>query len=222
MELDPDDVWAITSRARIYQSVGRYEEALAEYTHAIELNSSSASIIADRGYLNRLAGRYEEALADCASAIELDPENSNAITNRGATYRISGQYEEALVDFDRAIELDPGSGWAHYEKTVALYAAQDPDYDIYFARVVEICTPDSSESDPAISDIGNLFLVHCLMSDWAEAEHYLGTFISNGATRGDVTELLTVMNTLRPIVPSAREHLAPFSCRLENALGEFE
>ena len=53
--------------------MGRYDEALADFTRAIELDPEDAWTIASRGETYRLMGRYDEALADFTRAIELDP-----------------------------------------------------------------------------------------------------------------------------------------------------
>ena len=84
----------------------QYEEALADYTRAIELDEKNAIAIASRGQAYGLINRYEEALADFTRAIELDEKYAGAIALRGATYQLMKRYEEALADFTRAIELD--------------------------------------------------------------------------------------------------------------------
>jgi tetratricopeptide (TPR) repeat protein len=91
--------------------MGRYEQALADFDKAIELDPSYDWAIAHRGETYRQMGRYEEALADFGKAIELDPSYHWAIASRGQTYLQMGRYEQALADLDKAIELDPSSGW---------------------------------------------------------------------------------------------------------------
>ncbi|MFI1308453.1 tetratricopeptide repeat protein [Streptomyces sioyaensis] len=219
--LNPEYAWALASRGEIHHLANRHEEALADYTRAVELNPDSAWTIANRGYTYRVAGRYGEALADLDRAMELDPENSFAMTNRGVVHRVSGRYEEAKADLSRAIELDPENAWVHYETAVVLYAVQDPGSQTHVMRVVELCTPDHSDlSSAAVADVGNLFLAHCVMSDWAKAEQYLAAFVSISPAPGEIAELLTVMNTLEHVVASAEGHLPPFRERLEGALRE--
>jgi tetratricopeptide (TPR) repeat protein len=50
---------AYRERSRIYQKLDRCDEALAEYTRAINLNPKSAWAVASRGETYRLMGRYE-------------------------------------------------------------------------------------------------------------------------------------------------------------------
>jgi len=126
-----------------------------------------------------------------------------------------------MADLSRAIEIDPENAWIHYETAVVLHAVQEPGTHTHVRRVVELCTPDHSElSRAAVADIGNLFLAHCLMSDWARAEQYVAAFMSSSPAPGEIAELLTAMNTLERVVASAEGHLPPFRTRLEGALGE--
>jgi tetratricopeptide (TPR) repeat protein len=54
--------------------MGRYEEALAAFSRAIELDPDTAWLIGGRAAVYQLMGRYEEALADFSRAIDLDPD----------------------------------------------------------------------------------------------------------------------------------------------------
>ena len=67
-----------------YRAMGRYEEALADFTRAIELDPADAWAIASRGQTYRLMGRYDEALADFTRAIELDPGRRRGRSPAGA------------------------------------------------------------------------------------------------------------------------------------------
>ncbi len=51
----------------------RYDQAIADFTRAIELDPSNAVIMAARGETCRLSGRYDQAAVDFARAIVLDP-----------------------------------------------------------------------------------------------------------------------------------------------------
>src|SRR6266542_4275869 len=105
-------VIALEERGENHRLNDRYEEALADFNRAIELNPKRAWPISRRAETYRLMGRHEEALADFNRAVELDPENGWVIASRGETYQSMGRHEEALADFNRAIELDPENGWA--------------------------------------------------------------------------------------------------------------
>jgi tetratricopeptide (TPR) repeat protein len=103
---------ALKERGQDHRLAKHYNEALADYNRAIELDPGNAWVIIGRGVTYQLTERYGEALADYNRAIELDPGNAWAIIGRGVTYQLTERYGEALADYNRGIELDPGSAWA--------------------------------------------------------------------------------------------------------------
>src|SRR5260370_3412553 len=100
----------------------RDEEALADFSRAIELHPGYTSAIASRGQVYQAMQRYEEALADLSRAIELDPGCASAIASRGETYQLMERYEEALADLNRLIELNPVDAPGHRQPRSALPA----------------------------------------------------------------------------------------------------
>jgi tetratricopeptide (TPR) repeat protein len=106
--------------ARRIGKQGRFEEAVADLTRAIELVPQHAGAFRNRGETYRQQGYIEESLADFARAIELDPKNAWILASRGETYRQQGRFEEALADLTRAIELDPNYAWAFGSRDLSL------------------------------------------------------------------------------------------------------
>jgi tetratricopeptide (TPR) repeat protein len=70
-----------------YLANGRYDQALADYDRAIELDATNTWAFLGRGETYRAMQRYDQALADYDRAIELDATNAGAIASRGETYR---------------------------------------------------------------------------------------------------------------------------------------
>ena len=108
-------------------AVGEYEEALAAYDRAIELDPDHAVAHLNRGPALARLERYKEALAACDRAIELDPSHAGAHTNRGVVLARLERYKEALSAFDRAIELDPDNLVHHYNRACGLAMLQRPE-----------------------------------------------------------------------------------------------
>jgi tetratricopeptide (TPR) repeat protein len=134
---------ALRCRARAHRNLGRYDEALADFNRAIELNPDRARVIADRGETYRLAGRFDEALADFNRAIELDPDYTWAIASRGQTYQALRRFDEALADFARAIELDPDRDWVIADRGETYRLAGRFDEALAdFARALELDPDD--------------------------------------------------------------------------------
>ena len=100
---------ALKERGEDHRLAKRYDEAVADYNRAVEIDPYSVLAIVGRGVTYRLMGRYDEALADYNGAIELDPSNSWVIIGRGVTHQLAERYENAFADYNRAVEVDPYS-----------------------------------------------------------------------------------------------------------------
>jgi tetratricopeptide (TPR) repeat protein len=106
IKIHPND-WLLRKRGTAYKNLKCYEEAVADFTHAIELNPESEEVFTSRGDAYQEMERYEEAVADFTRAIELNPESELALISRGVAYFLLEYYEESITDFTRAIELYP-------------------------------------------------------------------------------------------------------------------
>jgi len=73
IDLNPEYAFVIGTRGQTYRLLGRFEEALADLSHAIDLDSEYDWAFAQHGENYRRMGRHEEALADLRCAIELKP-----------------------------------------------------------------------------------------------------------------------------------------------------
>lgn len=149
LELDPGHFKAVYNRAFSYDKVcilalsaldplpccapsllrgpqmGRLEQAVTDYTRAIELEPRNANAYHNRGstsdkvgplfdYSSIFAyppvssqlGRIDDAIADFTRAIELDPSNASSYNSRGLARDRAGVRDEALEDFTKAVELE--------------------------------------------------------------------------------------------------------------------
>ncbi len=62
--------------------MGKYEEAIADATRALELDPNSAFAYQTRAEAYRMLGKYEEAIADATRALEVDPNSAFAYRTR--------------------------------------------------------------------------------------------------------------------------------------------
>ena len=94
-------------------SEGHKQEAVKEYSKAIELDPSFASAYHNRGILYNDLGEYPKSLKDYSKAIELNPTYVSAYYGRGNTYYDLGEHQKALEDYNKVIELDPSFAFAY-------------------------------------------------------------------------------------------------------------
>lgn len=104
-----------------------YEEAIADWTVAIRLDSSNALAYSNRGALwfqigaaktdtGSAAKDYAKAIEDLTQAIKLDPADSTAYFNRGIVFGELSNPQAAIRDFDAAIARDPVYAKAYFER----------------------------------------------------------------------------------------------------------
>jgi len=84
--------------------MGRYDEALANFNRAIELQPNYAWAIASRGETYRLMEHYDEALADFNRAVELEPDEDWPLYDRALIYQALRQVVEVHADLTVAIQ----------------------------------------------------------------------------------------------------------------------
>lgn len=90
-----------------YLKLGRYQEAIAAFKKAIQLNPSSASAYNNLGFALFRVGEYEEARKQYQMSIKLDPYYFKAYSNLGGLLGDMGEYEEAVRVLNTAIRINP-------------------------------------------------------------------------------------------------------------------
>jgi tetratricopeptide (TPR) repeat protein len=108
--LSPADMASIyTNRAFAYVGKGLTDQAIADYTKAIELEPENAVAYAGRGIQYGNKGLYDQALADENKSIALQPNDARTYNNRGIIFMAKGYYGQTIADATKAIALDPGN-----------------------------------------------------------------------------------------------------------------
>jgi tetratricopeptide (TPR) repeat protein len=121
----PSDDKVYFIRGQAYAWGFNYDQAIADYTRVVEINSGNANPWSPRviTYLNRgIAYQYKgdqsRGLADINKAIELNPDYAPAYYIRGVTYEVADgdrtqNYSRAFADYTKAIESDPNYASAY-------------------------------------------------------------------------------------------------------------
>jgi len=109
LELNPNNEYAHSGYGTYLESLGRFDEAVAEREHSRQLDPISALATADVGYPLYYARRYPEALDHFRKGIELDPNLSWGHLWAGQVYVQQGRHEEAINEINRAIALSGGN-----------------------------------------------------------------------------------------------------------------
>ncbi len=109
IELDPNQWRAHVGYGTYLQSLGRFDEAVAERELGRRLDPTSPTAIANVGYPLYYARRFDEALGHYRKAIELDPGFSWGHLWIGQVYVQQGKYVDAIAEIKKAIALSDGN-----------------------------------------------------------------------------------------------------------------
>jgi serine/threonine protein kinase/Flp pilus assembly protein TadD len=112
-------------RATAYTRLGKYTEALADYSRAIELNPNHFSTWYNRAVVHRRLGQWQEAVRANDKAIGLNPQSAAAWGDRGIAHAALGQFDKAFADFSKALQLDPKNAGAN--NAFSWFLANHPD-----------------------------------------------------------------------------------------------
>ena len=98
---------------------GDYDGAIADYTKALELNSSYIGAYVNRGMAKANQGNDSGAVADYTEAIKMKPGFTDAYLHRGHAEFLQGNFDNAIADYSKVIELKPDSQLAYFRRGLA-------------------------------------------------------------------------------------------------------
>ena len=129
----PETAGVFAVRGWAYRELGKYEDAIADFTVAIELDPGISAYYRDRGIAHYLNGGYDEAIADYLSAIAIDPRDPYLYMFRGLAHNRKDEYDRAVIDYDTAVALNPDDPYFYFFRSVALKSlGEENEYQKYF------------------------------------------------------------------------------------------
>ncbi len=112
---------ALKARGRSAFDGENYDDAISDFSRAIEKDSNDIEAYNLRGRAHTRKKNYEKALKDFDEAINLKADYEESYFNRGQLYKDQEEYEIAIDDFDQAISLDPKYAEAYYVRGYTKY-----------------------------------------------------------------------------------------------------
>lgn len=109
IQLNPTDAAAHCGYGSYFQSMQRFDEAIAERKLCRELDPLSPTATANVGYPYYFARQYDQAIGHYQKALELDPNYSWAYLWIGQAYLGKRMYNEAIANINKAIALSEGN-----------------------------------------------------------------------------------------------------------------
>ena len=134
-ELYPDNMASYNNRGRILMQLERFDEAVAMYKKAAELDGQSAFPIVNLAFMYTMYSPDASAAEEvCDRLIALDPENANYHSLQGWAQAVQLRFDDAQASLERAVEIDPDHAFAVPNLGYTLMAAGNPERATFYLR----------------------------------------------------------------------------------------
>lgn len=110
---------------------GMYNEALAEYKKALDLNDNHFAALYNLGLAYAKAGKHDRAISAFQRAIQINPKSFQPHYDLGKAYLAAGKANDAVNELEIAYRLNPGSVDVIYELGQAYEKLSRPEEAIY-------------------------------------------------------------------------------------------
>jgi tetratricopeptide (TPR) repeat protein len=111
---DPDAAAVHRIAGLLRANAGKYDEAVAEYSRAIELEPANGDGYRRLGQAYDSSNRLDQALTAFRKAVELEPNDFRQYVALGTYYVHRGDPAEATRQFEKGVQLAPDEPDAHY------------------------------------------------------------------------------------------------------------
>jgi len=108
-------------KASFYDEIDKFEEAIAEYKRAIEIDPDYAQAFTSLGSVYERKGLFGPAIFHHKRAIEINPNLAVAHLNLGVAFARKGVLDLAIPAYKEAMELSPDLAEAHLNLGMAYY-----------------------------------------------------------------------------------------------------
>ena len=99
------DATAYYNQGRAYGQKGQYDQAISDYSKAIEIDPKFATAYNNRGIAYRQKGQYDQAISDYNKALEINSTDAWAYSSRGVAYYSKKEYDKSWEDIKKAQNL---------------------------------------------------------------------------------------------------------------------
>lgn len=148
---------------RIYSRLNRFDDAIAQFEAALEIDNSYKLVLNQLGYSYWTQGRYDKAVEIFRRYLELAPDEPSPHDGLGDIYRGAGQFDEAIEEYKEAIRIksDIHYAWCHLGCTYQSMGKQDEALRC-FQHYIEVA-PSNIIKSQGYRYVGEVY--------WMEGEH---------------------------------------------------
>ncbi len=142
----PDEATGYYDRGNLFLNHNKFDEAIADYTRALELHPQMVFAFFNRGNAYAAKNDYDTAIVNFDNALTLNSAFPDCFVKRGLAHFGKGDIPRAVAEYTKAIQLNPRFADAYLKRGQALIAVGD------YAAALEDLTRYIS-LDPARVDI---------------------------------------------------------------------
>lgn len=114
LDKSPSDANVTTNLGAILQKQGKFDEALAYYAKAEQLDRTNVNARINVGTLYQQKKDYKKAMEAYDSVLLIYPKNVQANLYKAQTYEEMGETQNALRTYEKVLALDPNNDTASY------------------------------------------------------------------------------------------------------------
>jgi Tfp pilus assembly protein PilF len=127
LEIDPDHLYALSSRAHLKAQLEDRKGALRDYARLTALPEARAADFFNQGFLQEAGGQLEAAEQSFRKAIALNEKLDRAWFGLGLVLIRQSRWDEAITALKRNTQLQPMSPYAWYELARIHVKRQEPE-----------------------------------------------------------------------------------------------
>jgi tetratricopeptide (TPR) repeat protein len=148
------DAKLLILRARVRSFNGAHQEAVQDFSAALEIAPENGEAYAGRGLAQLARGRVEEALSDCDMAVTFAPGHAQAYLCRARAYLERGEPVQVSTNIARALDLAPDMPEAYVTRARLAEQAGDIEAAVADYRAALKRDPLEKDARAALERIG--------------------------------------------------------------------
>ncbi len=130
LELDEENLEALTLLAEIYIENEKYEDALPVVSKILEISTNSGIAHGHMGEILLNKGRYGEAIDMFRKSLQLDPENPRVYFLLGKAFERLERLTDAVLEYETAVELSPKT-YEYHDALASVYRTLEQEMSAF-------------------------------------------------------------------------------------------